>query len=109
MDLETQLVDALYKKIGARSFREDVVLPKGEILGGGLIRKRQIRRAVRIGGAPALLDLLIVDPARLGTYGTKKVRDGIREIAAKSHKDGATLSSEISQLLRESKVRKKGA
>lgn len=100
MDLESCLVDVLYKKIGGCSLREDIYLPNGAVLICGRVRKSHIRKAIQQGAASILLDLLIADPARLGNYGTKHVRDGMSALVKSPPTNVESLVEAISQLLR---------
>ena len=100
MNIEKQLVDALYKKIGGSSLKECIYSEDGKIHLTGKVRKRQIVRAVNHGCVEALIDLLIADPAMIGNFGTKRVRDGLGVLAKSHQKNGAELADSISRLLR---------
>jgi hypothetical protein len=99
MNIEKQLTDILYKKLGGASFNADHLLGDGT-LSGVRIKRRQIASAVSNGTFTQLIDLLIADPAMLGRYGTKRIRDGLATIARGNQKDGAQLARTLSKLLR---------
>ena len=105
MDLESQLVNALYNKLGGCSLRNAVRLQDGSLAICGRVTKTQLKRAIRSGGADSLIDLLIADPSRLGKYGTKSVRDGLRSLAQSSISDGSSLAEAFSAILRSNEVR----
>jgi hypothetical protein len=97
MDLEKEIVNALYRKLGGYSFNSDVRAPDGTLL-GVRAKRYAIARFVRAGGLPVLMDLLVADPAYLGNYGSKHVRDGFKRLSADGN--GRTLAVEVSRLLR---------
>ena len=109
MDIESQIIDALYQKLGGFSLSGDACLPTGEVIAGGRIKKYQIKRAIQLGGASTLIDLLIADPARLGNYGTKSIRDGLSALVANPPKDGRTLAETVSQIIRQNEIKQPGA
>lgn len=102
MDIDQKLANALYAKLAGLSFDRDIIAEDGSILipCNGPVRKSQIVRAVRNGESTLLIDLLMVDPAQIGRMRTKRVRDGLDDLAQSHQKDGAHLARSISELLR---------
>jgi hypothetical protein len=100
MKLESQLADALFQKLGGLSFGDIHLSKENELLTGGRIKKRAIKRAIALEDILPLMDLLVPDPAKLHNYGTKRVRDGFKALAQRTPLSGVALATSVSEILR---------
>jgi hypothetical protein len=94
-----EITELLHEKLGGLTFDADICTPDGQILG---VRpgKKKIARFIAHGGLPALLGLLVVDPARLRSYGTQGIRKELDRLAHSTQSGGKELAEALSRLLR---------
>jgi hypothetical protein len=101
MNPEKTLIDAFYRKLGGRSVSVDVIAPDGSIVipAGRRANRKLLATAVERGGAAALLDLFLINPFCLGTYGNQKVRKELEAIARSAGMTRIELQSKLVQIL----------
>jgi hypothetical protein len=99
MNPEDKITDILHRKLGGLTFDQDVHSPKGTLL-RSRPGKKAIAQFLRDGGLPALLDLLVPDPALLRSYGTQHIRKKMDRLAWSTQPDAHELSKRISIILR---------